>query len=87
VLVQAVPLVGVPLMLALFPAGRPGGGWLVAATGCYVAARACELLDASIFVLTGVVSGHTLKHLAGAAGAAAILHWMGTSRPVLSSRP
>lgn len=87
VLVQAVPLLGVPLMLALYPGGRPGSGWLVAALGCAVASRACELLDAPIFVLTGAVSGHTLKHLAAAASTAAILRWMAPRRPVLSFPP
>jgi hypothetical protein len=38
--------------------------WVVVA---YVAAKALEDLDAAIFALGNVVSGHTLKHLAGAA--------------------
>jgi hypothetical protein len=38
--------------------------WIVAA---YVAAKVLEELDAAIFALGNVVSGHTLKHLAGAA--------------------
>lgn len=38
--------------------------WVV---GAYVAAKVLEELDAAIFALGNVVSGHTLKHLAGAA--------------------
>lgn len=86
-LVQATPLLGIPLMLGLFPGRRPGAGWLLVALAWYGAARACEVLDAPIFALTGVVSGHTLKHVAAAAAVAAIVRWMAAPRPVLSLRP
>ena len=35
--------------------------------------RICELADAAIFRSTGVVSGHTLKHLLSAAGVYVLL--------------
>jgi len=36
--------------------------------GANVIARFCEHFDREIFNVVGVVSGHTLKHLAAAAG-------------------
>ena len=67
-LAQALPAIWLVVLVALFPS-RTGGGrefaWLVA---WYAAATALELLDAEVFRVTaGVVSGHTLKHLAAAA--------------------
>jgi hypothetical protein len=65
-LVQAVPLACLPLLLALFP-GELEDRRLAAAFGLYLLAKACEVLDAPIFAIGGVVSGHTLKHLLAAA--------------------
>jgi hypothetical protein len=75
-LVQAVPMVALPLLLLLQP-GQPGqhgrrGGLdahrLLAAFVLYGLAKGAEALDHELFALLGVVSGHTLKHLlAGAA--------------------
>ena len=39
----------------------------------YALAKTFEALDPQIFALGGVVSGHTLKHLAAAAAAAWLL--------------
>ena len=36
---------------------------MLAITGCYVLALACDVLDHQIVALTGLVSGHTLKHV------------------------
>ena len=44
-------------------------GYILSALAAYGSAKAFELLDERVFQATGVLSGHTLKHLAGAAGA------------------
>ena len=68
VLVQFSPMLLVPLMLVLFR-GRPGGsGWLWAMLLAYAASKVAESSDAAVLELTGVLSGHTLKHLLAAAG-------------------
>jgi hypothetical protein len=69
ILVQALPIVLVPY-LALAWRGRylPWGDLFISG-GLYVLAKVLEVGDAAIFSLGGIVSGHTLKHLAAAAGA------------------
>ncbi len=66
ILVQFLPLVLTPYILLAFPSPftrKHHLWWLVA---LYVLAKALELTDAFWFELTGIVSGHTLKHLAAA---------------------
>jgi hypothetical protein len=65
-LVQFFPLLAIPAMMLLFPSNYAGAGNLAAAIGCYATAKLLEALDAPVFALGGVVSGHTLKHLAAA---------------------
>jgi hypothetical protein len=71
-LVQFFPMLAIPLALALYPRRWIRGADLLVAVGWYALSKSFEALDAPIFALGDVVSGHTLKHLA-AAGAAAWL--------------
>ena len=77
-LVQFFPMLAFPLMLVLFP-GRhrwtAGFGWML---GWYALAKVFELLDQQIFALGGMVSGHTLKHVA--AGIAVLQLWRAMRR-------
>ncbi len=69
-LAQFVPVLTIPLILWLFPPAYTRGGDLLAGVGCYAAAKLFEDRDGPIYeALGGLVSGHTLKHLAAAAGA------------------
>lgn len=74
--VQLLPVVLVPVALLLAPALRADTGpWLLALVG-YIAAKIFERADQQIFEgLRGLVSGHTLKHLA-AAGAGLCVVWI-----------
>jgi hypothetical protein len=65
-IVQFFPTLALPLLLAVNPARytRQAGFWV--AIAWYVAARLFEFLDYEIYGAIGVVSGHTLKHLAAA---------------------
>jgi hypothetical protein len=55
------------LALGLLPTPWTRRGMLVPAFACYAVAFACEKLDAQIFHATGgLVSGHTIKHIAAA---------------------
>jgi hypothetical protein len=56
------PLIALPVIFWLYPKGRGTANWLYAA-GFYVVSKIFELLDAPVFSLGHVVSGHTLKHL------------------------
>ena len=71
-LLQAAPLVLVPLWQA--QARRPRGERLAfaAAIALYVLAKACELQDHTLFASLGAASGHTLKHLLAALAAVCI---------------
>jgi hypothetical protein len=81
-LVQFFPLVAIPLMLALFPPRYTRGADLVLALGLYVVAKLFELLDAAIFSLGHLVSGHTLKHLVAAGATGVIARMIARRRPL-----
>jgi hypothetical protein len=67
--VQAYPLLGVPLIIVLFPASYTRTADLLAVAGIYILAKVSELFDRSIYDLGHIVSGHTLKHLIAALSA------------------
>jgi hypothetical protein len=73
VLLQGLPLVLIPLWQWSTPTPRADRLWFVAALALYLAAKAAELGDRSLFAGTGVLSGHTLKHVLAALAAAAIV--------------
>ena len=75
--VQLLPMALVPLGLALrlaptTPTAAPASAWW-GVLGFYAAAKVFELADRPIFAALGGLSGHTLKHLFAAAGAAWLL--------------
>jgi hypothetical protein len=65
-LVQFVPLVVVPLLLALYPPRYTRGGDILRVVALYLVAKVLEAADAAVFGLGGLVSGHSLKHLVAA---------------------
>ncbi len=67
-LVQFLPILAIPLLCLLYPRGRhTDGRYIVPVVGCYGLAKLVEHFDAEVYdVLGGVVSGHSLKHLAAA---------------------
>ncbi|MBT9567964.1 MAG: ceramidase domain-containing protein [Thiobacillus sp.] len=74
VLVQFSPVVLIPLILLSYPPRYLKSIWLVAAFGCYVAAKLLEQFDAQIWTATGVAGGHALKHVAAAAAVLCIVY-------------
>jgi hypothetical protein len=72
-LLQASPLVLIPLWQAIYTAPRADRISFAAAVALYVAAKATELLDHQLFASLHWVSGHTLKHLLATAAAAVIV--------------
>ena len=81
-LVQFFPLVAIPLILLLFPPRYTRGADLLGALAWYALAKLFEALDAQIFAVGGVVSGHTLKHLASAGAMYWILRMVRTRRAI-----
>ena len=73
-LVQFGPLLVMPLLLARYPARQLRTSDVLLVLGWYVLAKVLERADARVFALDGgVVSGHTLKHIAAAAGCGWVL--------------
>jgi hypothetical protein len=72
--VQFYPMLALPLMLLLFPPRYTGTAGIWATLLCYGLAKILELADYPITSLLPL-SGHTLKHFAGAA---AILFYVNT---------
>ncbi|HEY3356564.1 MAG TPA: alkaline phytoceramidase [Polyangia bacterium] len=68
-LLQAGTVLLVVLALALFPARYTGTRAIFQAMALYLLASALEAGDGSIFRAGGIVSGHTLKHVAAALAA------------------
>jgi hypothetical protein len=70
------------LIALLLPPRYTRGSHLAIVASFYVLAKVLEMLDKSIFELTGhLVSGHTLKHLAAAGAAYWILRMLTKRRP------
>lgn len=71
-LLQGAPLVLVPFWQASGHAPRRERVGFAIAIALYVLAKVLELEDARVLAATGIVSGHTLKHLVAALAAAVI---------------
>ncbi len=72
-LVQFVPLMLTPLILYLFPGSTGDLKYYVGLLLCYGLAKLLEYLDYEVWELVDVISGHSLKHIAAAAGTYYIL--------------
>jgi len=84
--VQIYPLLAIPLLLALFPPRYTHGSDMLIAIACYLAAKVCEEYDPAIYrLLLETVSGHTIKHLLSAVGAALVVHMLWCRRAVATA--
>lgn len=71
--VQFVPLLIIPLVLALFPARFTHRGYLLYGLAAYILAKVAEFYDRDLFAATAqTLSGHSLKHLVAACAALAV---------------
>jgi hypothetical protein len=70
------------LLVALFPPRYTRGPDLIVSLGVYALAKAFEALDRPIFAVGGIVSGHTLKHVAAALSAYWILRMLRHREPM-----
>ena len=82
IVAQFFPVVGIPLLLGLFPARYTGAAYWAGLILWYGAAKAVEALDAPIYSLGHIVSGHSLKHLAAAAGTWWLVRMLKRRKPV-----
>jgi CDP-diacylglycerol---glycerol-3-phosphate 3-phosphatidyltransferase len=88
-LLQAAPLVLIPVWHAIYKAPRADRIAFATAIAFYLAAKACELFDHELFAVLHWVSGHSLKHLLASAAAAVIVvrltHQTGSERAACTS--
>ncbi|WP_050897703.1 hypothetical protein [Methylobacter tundripaludum] len=73
-LVQFLPVVLIPLILWLFDSTLNNDEYIWGVIGAYAASKLMELFDARLYSAFGLLSGHSLKHLAAALGML-IFYW------------
>ncbi|MGH8727012.1 MAG: hypothetical protein ACREV9_02380 [Burkholderiales bacterium] len=84
-LVQFLPMLLVPLMVWFFPSRHSGASNLVWVLAWYGVAKACEHFDSQILSATGMISGHTLKHVFAALALYFILRMVQARRRAASA--
>jgi hypothetical protein len=85
--VQFFPGLAVVLLFLLCPPKFTGTYCWIAAGALYALAKVFEFTDEAIYSANGLLSGHTLKHLAAAAACFAILRYFQTRRPISETEP
>lgn len=86
VLVQYGGLLAVFAILATCRHGRLANRELLAGLGFYAVAKALEVGDQAVYTATsGIVSGHSIKHVAAAVGAALVIRAVLRTDPSLPS--
>lgn len=79
---QFFPFIALVLILQLFPPKYTGAFYWIVAAALYALAKLLEFYDHAIYSVGSILSGHTLKHLAAAAAAFAILRLFQIRRPI-----
>jgi hypothetical protein len=64
--IQFLPMLLMPLMLIICIAKELSTPWLWGTVGTYALAKVAEHFDKAIYDITGIVSGHSIKHVLGA---------------------
>lgn len=79
---QFFPFTALVLILSLFPPKFTGAPYWGAAAAFYALAKLLEHYDHEVYSFIGILSGHTLKHLAAAAACFAILRLFQVRQPL-----
>jgi hypothetical protein len=81
-LVQFYPMLALPLIMLLFPARYTHAQGMWQMVGFYALAKVLEFFDRPVFQWTaGVISGHSIKHVAGAVALAAVFYMLAARKP------
>jgi hypothetical protein len=86
-LVQFLPLLLIPLIMALYPPRYSHGNYLAITLGGYAAAKALEYFDRPIFEALGFMGGHALKHLAAAVACWALVRMFTVRKALITQTP
>lgn len=85
--IQFVPLLTVPVLMALFSPKYSHQGWLMVALAFYLLAKLAEAYDRELFLFThNHFSGHSLKHLLAASGCLSVLVMLKKRKPLDDGR-
>ena len=79
---QFFPFTALVLVLSLFPPKYTGASYWGAAVALYALSKLLEHYDHQVYSFGGILSGHTLKHLAAASACFAILKLFQVRRPL-----
>ena len=82
-LVQILPIFGIPLILAFFAPRYTGNKNLGYVLLFYVLAKICELLDRQIYAAGHLISGHTWKHIFSAVAAYYLVRMLKTRKALM----
>lgn len=74
--VQFFPVFAAIFLFSLYPAKYTKTNYWIVAMALYTLAKIFEFTDEAIYSAGGIVSGHTLKHLAAAAACLAVLRYL-----------
>jgi hypothetical protein len=77
-------MLAISLILLLFPPRYSRAGYFWGVVGWYGVAKLCEIFDGSIYGWTGIISGHSIKHLFAALAVWWILLMLMMRRSILS---
>ncbi len=80
-LVQFGPMLMIPLILLSYPSRTGNTPYLWGLIGFYALSKVAEFLDAELYALGQLLSGHSVKHLLGAAGAYMLYRALARSTP------
>ncbi len=72
-LIQFLPMLAIPIILTLYPSPFHSRKHLWLVVLVYAMAKVAEMYDSSIYATLSWLSGHSLKHLLGAAAAGVLL--------------
>jgi hypothetical protein len=72
-LVQFMPMILLPLILLTHPSPFDRHAFLWWAIGLYAVAKLFELFDGEVYRISGLVSGHSMKHIVSAAAMLVVL--------------
>ncbi len=68
-LVQFLPMALIPLILVFFQSRLSNNGYIWVVLGAYAASKIAEHQDAAVYHISGIISGHSVKHLFASFGA------------------
>ena len=79
--VQFLPALAAMLLFSLCSPKYTGSYYWIVAMALYALAKLFEFTDSAIYAVGGVVSGHTLKHLAAAGACFAVFRYLQVRQP------